>query len=94
MVKRYQHESTEPVAPGDSLQGAIDLLGISPEQLAQRTDTSFSYVTAVLAGTTRLTPAFAQRLSPITRVSAAFWLRYDDIYQRKLALKERVSDND
>jgi plasmid maintenance system antidote protein VapI len=94
MVELHQHESTEPVAPGCSLQEAIDLLGISPAQLAQRTDTSVSYVTVVLAGTTRLTPAFAQKLAPITRVSAAFWLRYDDIYQRKLALKERVSDDD
>jgi len=94
MIERYQNESTEPVAPGGSLQEAIDLLGISPAQLAQQTDTSVSYVAAVLAGTTRLTPAFAQELSPITRVSVAFWLRYDDIYQRKLALKERVSDDD
>ncbi|WP_204122196.1 MULTISPECIES: helix-turn-helix transcriptional regulator [Levilactobacillus] len=50
MIERYQHEFTEPVAPGGSLQEAIDLLGISPAQLAPRTGTSVSYVTAVLAG--------------------------------------------
>jgi len=94
MIERYQHESTEPVAPAGSLQEVMDLLGIFPEQLVQQTNTSFSSVTAVLAGSTRLTPEFAPQLSPITRVPAAFWLRYDEIYQQKLALKERVPDND
>lgn len=80
--KQVEFELSRPVAPGESIVDALRYLEMSPETLAQETHESVDYVKAVLKGKTPITLRFAQRLEPILKVPADFWLRYDKQYQR------------
>ena len=80
---------TTPVPPGRTLRESIEILQLSPEMLAQRTETTVSSVEAVLAGTTAITPEFAEALTGIIDVPADFWLRYDAKYHQALAAAQK-----
>ena len=82
MRKQVEFEPSRPVAPGESIVDALQYLEMSPENLAQKTHEPVDYVQAVLKGKAPITLQFAQRLEPILKVPADFWLRYDKQYRR------------
>lgn len=81
---RETYKVPVPIAPGETLQESIDLLQISPADLAEKTAVSVAYVQQVLAGQARITPEFASALTRVIDVPAAFWLRYDQNYHQAL----------
>ncbi|WP_204122195.1 MULTISPECIES: HigA family addiction module antitoxin [Levilactobacillus] len=85
MTNRETYRFPVPIAPGETLQESIDLLQITPADLAEKTGVSVAYVRQVLAGHTRITPEFASALTQVFDVPAAFWLRYDQNYHQALA---------
>jgi len=67
-------------APGETLAESLEVLGMTPNALAVATSSSPAYVSAVLRGTDRVTPAFAEALTQVVEVEATFWLRMDQAY--------------
>ena len=80
-MNQVEFEPNRPVAPGESIINALRYLEMSPEILARKTHEPVDYVKAVLKGKTPITLQFAQRLEPILKVPADFWLRYDKKYR-------------
>ncbi|WP_125763274.1 helix-turn-helix transcriptional regulator [Levilactobacillus mulengensis] len=85
MTNRENYKVPVPIAPGETLQESIDLLQITPAVLAEKTSVPVAYVQRVLAGKVRITPEFANALTSVIGVPAAFWLRYDWNYHQALA---------
>jgi addiction module HigA family antidote len=86
---RFPHKAALAVAPGASLQEAIDNLGITQAELALRTGLSRKTVNQIIRGQEPITCDTAERLERVTGVPASLWNNMEAIYRGRLTrLKE------
>ena len=93
-MARYETEFTPDyaVAPGETLAETLEVLGMSPADLAQRSGLSAEQIDALLAGEGSLTPPIATSLEQALGIPAYFWLNYERTYREalvRLAAKEQ-----
>lgn len=78
--------------PGDTIQDALDEMGISQAELARRMDVTNKHVNELIKGKTSLTPEIAGKLELVLGEPARFWLHREAIYQQRRARKRRVEE--
>jgi HTH-type transcriptional regulator / antitoxin HigA len=76
--------------PGDTIQDALDEVGISRSELARRIGLATEQVNELIQGETRLTPDIAVSLELILGEPARFWLQREANYQQRLARQRQI----
>jgi len=93
MDKTIQNEFKPNYAspPGETLQDTLDILGITPAELAQQMGESIKVVNEIIEGKAPITPDIAWRLECAVDVPADFWNNRERYYReakRRLAKQE------
>lgn len=70
--------------PGESVLGAMEELGMTKAELAQRMGYSLEFIQDLLCGRAEVTPEVAVRLFRVVGSPPGFWLRYEDGYRQEL----------
>jgi HTH-type transcriptional regulator / antitoxin HigA len=89
--KRYAYEPDYAVPPGQTLQEAIDALGMDQRELAVRAKLSSKHVNQIVKGVATLTQDTAIRLERVTGVPARIWNNLEANYREQLA---RLAEKD
>lgn len=74
--------------PGETLLEAIEALGMSQAQLAERTGHSKKMVNEIIKGKAPITPKMAIELGRVTGVPASFWNNRERNYREFIAKQE------
>lgn len=74
--------------PGETIQDALDELGLSQAELARRMGVTEERVTELIEGKTGLTPEIAGKLELALGEPASFWLQREAVYQQRLARRK------
>ena len=93
--RRYEYDPDYAVAPGRTLQGTIDAMGIGQHELAARTGLSTKHINQVIHAVVSITQDTAIRLERVTGVPARMWNNLEVNYREQLARlaeKERLQD--
>lgn len=80
-IKGYALDRDYVSSPGEILTESLAAINLSPQELAQETQMSITYVEAVLHGKVPVTPEFSAALTRFFEIDAGFWLRLDEGYQ-------------
>ncbi len=79
-----------PIPPGETLAEEIGFMGMTPEELAKKTDLSTQIIAEIIRGETSITDDTAKRLEKALGVPAHLWINLEARYQlTKARLKER-----
>lgn len=92
MVNKNKHKFNPnyTVPPGDTLLEAIEALGISQTQLAERTGKTTKTINEIIKGKAAITPQTALQLERVLNIPASFWNSRQIKYDEKIAeLNER-----
>ena len=75
MVQRTElrYEPDYAIAPGETLQEALDALGMSQVQLAERTGLTAKTINLIIKAAAPITPATALQLERVLGTPASFW---------------------
>jgi len=73
-----------PVAPGEILEEKLGEMGMSVDQLAERTGLSSEQVFLLFKGAIPLTPMVAEKLETVTKIPTNNWNRYERRYREDL----------
>ena len=74
--------------PGETIQDALDELGLGQAELAGRMGVTEKHVTEMIKGKIGLTPEIAGKLELVLGESASFWLQREAVYQQRLARRK------
>jgi len=83
------------VPPGETLLEAIDAIGMTQTELAERTGRPKKTINGVIKGKVAITPDTALQLERVLGVSATFWSNLERQYQEtlaRLAERQRLSE--
>lgn len=79
------------VPPGETLKETIESMGMTQEELAQRTGRHKEMINEIIKGKAAITPEIAIQLESFLRVPASFWNNLERNYQETLArLRKKV----
>jgi addiction module HigA family antidote len=87
-ARRYPYDPDYTVAPGETLEETIALLGISQQELARRADLSPKHVNQVIKGIAPISNDTALRLERVTGVPARLWNNLEANYRADLTRLE------
>ena len=73
--------------PGDSIEDALDELGMTQIEFARRIGFSKKHVNELIKGKKSITPSTAIKLEMVLGGSASFWNRLEMLYQEALICK-------
>lgn len=97
MRKTMLHTTYQPnyaVPPGTTLSHTLETLGLTFQDVAQRTDMPLHNVQQLAAGRLELTSDIAHQLEVVTGVPSSLWLNLELQYRQKLmALGNHASTN-
>lgn len=82
---RYAYAPDYAVPPGQTLQEAIDALGIHQRELAARTGLSPKHINQIIKGVASISHDSAIRLERVTGVPAQMWNNLEANYREQLA---------
>ena len=85
----YQPDSVPP--PGETVAELLDVLGLSPAELAQRMGRPAAVIEDLIAGQTVLTEEMAEQLAHLLGVPAHFWRNREARYRTLLAQQTLVA---
>jgi addiction module HigA family antidote len=85
-LNQYQPEEVSP--PGETLLEALDAIGMSQAELAERTGRPKKTINEIIKGRAAITPATALQLERALGVPAAFWNNRERHYRESLARSE------
>ena len=77
----HPYEPDELLAPGETLREALDALGLTQRQLADRTGLSVKHTNQIIQGQAPITHETAIALERVTGVPARFWNALEADYQ-------------
>lgn len=72
-IELLKYEPDYTVPPGATLLEALEDLGMTQVELAERTGLSSKHINQVVSGVAPLSPDTATLLEPITGIPARFW---------------------
>jgi len=78
--------------PGDTIQDALEELGMSQVEFAERTGFSKKHVNGLIKGNVAITAETALKLESVLGAPAAFWLRREMEYRADLARKKMLDE--
>ncbi|MCB5251388.1 MAG: HigA family addiction module antitoxin [Candidatus Cloacimonadaceae bacterium] len=92
MSKRntYEFKPDYAVIPGESLLEAIQYLGITQKEFAQRIDLTEQSLNRILKGVQPITYETAIKLEQVTGTSCEFWTNLEVNYQKQLQIQKRM----
>lgn len=85
-------EQDYAVAPGETLRDRLAHLGMTQAELAARTGLSTKHVNQILQGVAHISAETAQRLEPVTGISARLWNLLEADYRSTLARLQQRRD--
>ena len=74
--------------PGETIQDALDELGLSQAELAGRMGVTEKHVTELIKGKIGLTSEIASKLELVLGEPASFWLQREAVYQQRFARRK------
>ncbi|MCC5926997.1 MAG: HigA family addiction module antidote protein [Bacteroidetes bacterium] len=87
MLQQNQYNPQTRPHPGETLEEKLGEMGMGPKEFAIRTGKPEKTITAVLKGSSSITPDMAIRFENVTRIPAHFWMNaqknYDEFTARK-----------
>lgn len=86
--KTYAYAPDYAVAPGESLREAIEYLGMTQVEFAQRMGMTPQSLSRILSGKQPITHETAQKLEFITGISREFWNNLEARYREQLQIIE------
>jgi HTH-type transcriptional regulator / antitoxin HigA len=89
-VKAFKPDWVSP--PGDTIQDAIDEMGISQAELARRMGVSKKHINELIKAKATLTPEIAMKLELVLGEPARFWLQREANYQQRLVRREQIQE--
>lgn len=87
----FRYEPDYAVPPGKSLQEALDALGMTQVQLAERTGLSAKTINLIIKGAAPITPATALQLERVLGTPAGFWNNREVQYREALARHDETA---
>lgn len=92
MVQRTElrYEPDYAIAPGETLQEALDALGMSQVQLAERTGLTAKTINLIIKAAAPITPATALQLERVLGTPASFWNSREVQYREALARRQET----
>jgi HTH-type transcriptional regulator / antitoxin HigA len=77
--------------PGDTIQDAIDEMGISQAELARRLSVTKKHINEVVKGKASISPELAVKLELVLGEPARFWLQREANYQQLIARRNQIA---
>jgi len=71
--------------PGDTLKEALEAIGMTQRELAERTGRPSKTINEIIQGKAAITPETALQLERVLGVPAGFWIRREQHYRESLA---------
>jgi addiction module HigA family antidote len=87
----FRYEPDYAVAPGETLQEALDVLGMSQVQLAERTGLTPKTINLIIKGAAPITPATALQLERVLGTPASFWNNREVQYRESLVRRAEAT---
>ncbi|MDD3562292.1 MAG: HigA family addiction module antitoxin [Candidatus Cloacimonetes bacterium] len=87
--KRYEFKPNYAVLPGDSLREAIEYLGMSQVEFAQRMGITEQTLVRILNGEQKISYETASSLELVTGTASEFWINLEAQYQKQLQIEEQ-----
>jgi HTH-type transcriptional regulator/antitoxin HigA len=85
MSKATQYDPDYAVPPGETLQETIDQLGLTQNELAERTGLTTKTINLIIKGEAPITAESALLFERVTGVPASFWNNLETNYRERLA---------
>jgi len=87
---RFECDWVSP--PGDSIKDALEELGMTQAEFAERTGFSKKHVNGLIKGNVAITAGTALKLEAVLGPSASFWLRREMEYREDLAREQALEE--
>ncbi len=87
--KRYEFKPDYAVLPGDSLREAVEYLGMSKVEFAQRMGITEQSLFRILNGEQKIDGETASNLELVTGTASEFWINLEVQYQKQLQIKKQ-----
>ncbi len=87
----HRYEPDYAIAPGETLQEALEALGMPQAELAERTGLTPKTINLIVKGTAPITPATALQLERVLGVPAGFWNSREVQYREALARRDEIA---
>lgn len=84
-AKRHTYQPDIAIPPGETLREAIEALGMSQAELAQRTGRATKNINEIIMGKAAITPDGALQYERVFGVPASFWNILESNYRNTLA---------
>ena len=81
---KYEYDPDYAVAPGETLLGIIEALGMTKENYAKITGIPLSVILGLLSGECPITNDIANKLEGVTGMSSRLWINLERQYREKL----------
>lgn len=88
--KTYKYAPDYAVAPGESLREAIEHLGMTQAEFAQRMGITVQSLSQILSGEQAISCETAQKLEYVTGISSKFWNNMEARYREQLLVVSRL----
>ena len=85
---RYNPDYVSP--PGETLLETLDVMGLSPADLAERTSSSHQTIVEMIEGKSAFTSEMTQTLEKVLNVPANFWSNRENSYQEYVGRQEEL----
>jgi len=88
----YKYESDYAVPPGETLKETIEMLGMTQQELAERTGLTVQTLNRIFNGEQPITYETANKLEYVTGYPASFWNNLEAQYREQLVKVEEVHE--
>ena len=89
MAEQNQYFPQSIPHPGETLAEKLEEMGMGPKEFAIRTGKPEKTVSAILKGSSAITPDMAVQFESVTKIPANFWMNFQSRYDEYLAREKR-----